>query len=487
LLTSARGILIDGLRRAGRLLKPAAPSTLPELALLLGMLLGHALLLRGAGRLNWLFVRRVPRDLSPADLAWFLPWLLAAIGGWLFVRPRTLRGAAPWIGLVTALAFLTPPFLTSDPYAYVASSRVLTVHGRDPYDVALRDLAPADPFAGYSPWDRRVALYGPLLVLVQTPLGWASSAALALRGPLDPPPVMLPIMALKIALLAVHLLNLAVIARIQRRRGLDEPGTARAVWLYAAHPLILLDGLVNAHNDMVVTLLLLLSVLALETGRWLRGYLFTLASVTCKFTTATLLPVYGWLALRNRRPRAIAAMLLLGMAVLGALGAFIQAHPPYREFLFEMSGAVHGSVPAYLGMRPAEAGAAKAPRAAHLLGLVLAAAASGAWILLAKGASPALPALVTVQMIGHYCSPYVYPWYAIPTAALAILLAPGVLRATALALSIALAAAYVLDFLPRGEMAWDVGLQFAVPLAVLVGTLFRRLPRRTPLAGTPGR
>src|SRR5262249_12008603 len=107
-------------------------------------------------------------------------------------------------------------------------------------------------------------------------------------------------------LLAVfsHLGSVAVIWSVAQRRGLRQPLACTIA--YAWNPLILTETAWNAHNDVVMLLLLCLSALCYVRGRPLLGLVLLSLSILTKWVSALALPFYFLLLLRaagSRRAR----------------------------------------------------------------------------------------------------------------------------------------------------------------------------------------
>lgn len=146
--------------------------------------------------------------------------------------------------LLLALAnFWVSCITTLDPYDYIARGRITGVHQGNPYVQAPADY-PSDPFMGYVSWSTKTSAYGPL---------WETASGLiALLGSDS---LYASMLAHKALALACYLLSVLLIAAILRR---VAPQRALAgTLLFAWNPLILMEGIANAHNDMGMVVLLL--------------------------------------------------------------------------------------------------------------------------------------------------------------------------------------------------------------------------------------
>jgi len=257
-----------------------------------------------------------------ATLATIAPFVLCGLAYGLV---RGQRGRALWtIVLTAALLFslanlLTAITTTLDPYDYIARGRITAVHGGNPY-LWTPGQYPTDPFMQYVSWRDKTSAYAPL---------WETLSALLGRFAGDR---LLPqLLAYKLLTLVCYLGSVALVAAILRR---TAPERALAgTLLFAWNPLILMEGVGNAHNDMLMLLLLLGALYFLQRAlspghpdRALDGVVAILllgAGVLVKFVPILLLPIFLACLLANRkgwgRRIAMGLLLLLPLALLFAM------------------------------------------------------------------------------------------------------------------------------------------------------------------------
>lgn|GEM_PF-1755267 len=165
---------------------------------------------------------------------------------------------------------------TLDPYDYIARGRITGVHGGNPYVYAPSDMA-ADPFLEYVSWRDATSAYGPL---------WETISGLLARLVGDR--LLDNLLAHKWLAMASYLGSVLLIAATLRRAA---PGQALAgTLLFAWNPLILMEGLANAHNDLLMVFFLLAAC-------WLLGYARRIAEADPLVETPGRVLLYGGLAL----------------------------------------------------------------------------------------------------------------------------------------------------------------------------------------------
>ena len=203
------------------------------------------------------------------------------------------------------------PVTATDLFQYVLRARVRVVHGANPMVVAP-DQFPDDPllpFAGE--WADDLSPYGPAWELLAEgvarlgPRG-AVSGALAYKG---------------VALLA-YLACLGLLSWGVR-------GNAHALLLFAWNPLVLLQGLGNGHNDLLMLAWALLALLLWERrGLWAAAVAALTLAILTKASAALLAPLLLLAVLRTQRGWLRRLGVLAGAALL-ALGLTLLAYLPF--------------------------------------------------------------------------------------------------------------------------------------------------------------
>ncbi len=238
----------------------------------------------------------------------FLIALLAYTGAFVGILLLARRVSARWaIALVAALqliVFAGPILISTDVFSYIAYARMGVEHGVNPYlhgPIAIS----TDPVYRYvgKDWIKVATAYGPLYTLLSYPL-----APLGVAGAL---------WGMKLQALLAGAGTLALTWRCARMRGLDPK---LALLIVGVNPLWVIYGLGGAHNDLIMTLLLMGAVaLTLAGERGSRDEIYAGAAVLgatlVKATGIVLLP---FILLSRRRLEP-----LIGVAVAGAAIALI--------------------------------------------------------------------------------------------------------------------------------------------------------------------
>ncbi len=238
----------------------------------------------------------------------FLIALLAYTGAFAGILLLARRVSVRWAIALTAalqlIVFAGPILISTDVFSYIAYARMGVEHGVNPYlhgPIAIS----ADPVYRYvgKDWIKVATAYGPLYTLLSYPL-----APLGVAGAL---------WGMKLEALLASAGTLALTWRCARMRGLDPK---LALLVVGVNPLWVIYGLGGAHNDLIMTLLLMGAVaLTLSGERGSRNEIYAGAAVLgatlVKATGIVLLP---FILLSRRRVAP-----LIGVAVAGAAFALI--------------------------------------------------------------------------------------------------------------------------------------------------------------------
>ena len=175
------------------------------------------------------------------------------------------------------------PITANDLFRYVLRGRVWAVHGASPM-LSPPNSFPSDPyilFAGeFGDW---VSGYGPLWeLLVQVPLrlGFTDMVPGA--------------MSLKFLVLLFYVISAFLIGWIAWPAGKDAGKVAvSGLVIFAWNPMILLEGLGNGHNDMVLMALMILGVILWERKVWWGAAVALSLGALSKATGLLMLPLFG--------------------------------------------------------------------------------------------------------------------------------------------------------------------------------------------------
>jgi hypothetical protein len=233
------------------------------------------------------------------------------VAGWIGLG-RFARGertgwlvaiAAVWL---TPLA-LAPPLFSGDVYSYIAQGTILHL-GHNPYNTApaaLAGLHQEHVMSAVSPfWRHTTSPYGPLFLGLMS-LVVSITGSHLIAGVL----VTRAVELVGVGLLAIYIPQLA------RALGADR---ARATWLAVLSPLLALELIAGAHNDVLMIGLLVAGVTVALQGRPVQGVAVCALAATIKLPAlaGVLFIAVAW---ARSEPDSSARIRLLAQSALAAV------------------------------------------------------------------------------------------------------------------------------------------------------------------------
>ena len=166
---------------------------------------------------------------------------------WLFHKSKV---GAKYLALSTIantfILIFAYPFLSSDLFNYLFDAKIILTYHASPYTHRPLDF-PNDDWIRFMRWIHRYSPYGPFWLgfsLIPAALGFGK--------------FILNFLAFKIFIGIFHLVNTYLIFKILKKINPQKIllGTA----FYALNPLFLIEGVANAHNDVVLATFILASI-----------------------------------------------------------------------------------------------------------------------------------------------------------------------------------------------------------------------------------
>jgi hypothetical protein len=224
------------------------------------------------------------------------------------------------------------PVSAVDVFTYAARSRLFTTYGVNPM-VALVKNYPHDPWThlAHGQWAGVTSPYGPLWNLIAAPITRLAGDR-----------IMVALVGFKLLCLLCLLAGGWAIQRTLVSVAAPSPSTGALFYLW--NPLVLWEGIGNAHNDIVMTLPLLLALLAWAKRRDSLVIPLLVMAALVKYVPALLIPVTA-VALWRRAESWPARLRLAGWSlVLSLLAAAIALYPFYDLQAIRTSVAHQGAI-----------------------------------------------------------------------------------------------------------------------------------------------
>jgi len=234
--------------------------------------------------------------------------LLYTIAAVLLARVRTMTGPIK----LGALLFMAGPAIVNvllypvgalDVFNYMVDLKLAYHFDANPYVVTNPAFLNGDPFTGSAFLLNVPLFYGPAWLLISGLPGIVTGYE--------------SVANLLIGLKVLNLLLLAATAVLISRAQPNERRRWIAPFLFLANPLVIFEGIGNAHNDVMMTFFLIAAISAMRSSPkgWLAAPMLAI-SVLVKLFTGVLAPLFLVEALRTRWPiRRIALAAVAAVAV----------------------------------------------------------------------------------------------------------------------------------------------------------------------------
>jgi hypothetical protein len=348
--------------------------------------------------------------------------IAAAVFGcwcWAMRAARTIDcgSALPLIALTAALSaplLFAPGLVSDDLYLYNLYGRAISVYGANPVLSPPSTFA-ADPHLPWVHWKELPSAYGPIWLMLSAVLSALAADSLTAVAVLY-----------RLAGLGLHLTAVGILWRLLRER---HSSPLPLAIFYAWNPLVLLEVVANAHNDVLVACFALLLVGAGMQRRWTRAAAYAACAVMVKPFAVVLVPAVArhlWqLSDGAARQRQLAIACSAGLAVVVALSLPLwsgtglvsnalnnPAASMYTNTLWELAS---NAGPAWLGVSTVDI---QHP----YLDVLRAIAFIGgfAWVLTRRASRRDVPQIaVRSWLVFCLTACWVWPWYFVPVLALA--------------------------------------------------------------------
>lgn len=192
-----------------------------------------------------------------------------------------------WVmSLVSAgILFLSYNAFSYDLFNYIFDAKIITEYGDNPYVKKALDY-PDDSMLGFMRWTHRVYPYGPVWLLFSVPLSFGAMGSLILN-----------IVLFKGLAVLSYLLLVRFLMDFAKKIKVETSGFH--VGLFALNPLVIIESLVSAHNDIIMMCLLLGAFVLYSNKRFISSVGLYGLSVGIKFATGFLFPVFVYLLIKK--------------------------------------------------------------------------------------------------------------------------------------------------------------------------------------------
>lgn len=215
----------------------------------------------------------------------------------------------------TIILIFAYPFLSYDIFNYMFDAKIIYKYHASPYTHKPLDF-PQDTWLRFMHWVHRYSPYGPLWLaasLIPTIVGFGK--------------FVLTLLTFKVFISSFHLINSLLIYKTLERINpkLKNFGTA----MYALNPLFLIEGIANAHNDIVLATFILLPIYFAQASEKIYAVISTIAGTLLKYIAILNLPFLFWFFIKKRKVEELAVLNLFTMAMFTYIFSSFRVTVPF--------------------------------------------------------------------------------------------------------------------------------------------------------------
>lgn len=232
---------------------------------------------------------------------------------WFLKRKKlTIRHLCWIMGLTVGILLFSYPAFSYDIFNYILTAKVTFFYKENPYIVMPVELL-GEPNLAFTRAANKTAIYGPFWIgLTALPhlLGFGK--------------VVLTLFSFKLFVSLFYVLTSLLTWKITR--------SLLSVALFALNPLVVVETLISAHNDMVMMFFALLAFYLLTKKAIIPSCVALLLSILIKYATVFLLPVFLYAIYLIQQRRKLNWELVFVLAGWSMLVAFFLS--PLREEIY---------------------------------------------------------------------------------------------------------------------------------------------------------
>lgn len=215
------------------------------------------------------------------------------------------------VGVTSFILFFAYNAFSYDLFNYIFDAKIYTYYHQNPYEHNALEYN-GDPMLGFMHWTHRKYPYGLTWLATTIPLSYLGLG------------VLLPtIMLFKSIAFASYLGTAWYIKKILQK--ISPQNQLFGLLFFSLNPLVMVEALVSAHNDIFMLFLAVWSLYLLLEKKYIFSLLIIALSIGVKFATVFLLPVYfvvGFYSFNGKKIRwdlvFLACVISMVVAVLAA-------------------------------------------------------------------------------------------------------------------------------------------------------------------------
>lgn len=179
-----------------------------------------------------------------------------------------------------------------DLFNYMFDARIVTMHGENPYQHKALDYLD-DPWITFMRWTHRTYPYGPAWLFLTVPLSFLGFK------------FFLPTFFLFKGFMAASFIGTVYFISKIAEKIAPEKKLFLTI-LFALNPLVIIESLVSAHNDIVMMFFAVWGLFFLLEKKYIAAFLLLVISIGIKFSTVFLLPAFLYICYLQIKKKTIA-------------------------------------------------------------------------------------------------------------------------------------------------------------------------------------
>jgi hypothetical protein len=200
-----------------------------------------------------------------------------------------------------------------DIFNYIFDAKIVTHYHANPYQHKALDY-PGDPMLSFMRWTHRVYPYGPVWLGITIPLSFIGFQVF-----------LLTFFIFKLLMAASYIGCAYFIGKVFQKTAPEKE--VFGLVFFALNPLVLIEGLVSGHIDIVMMFFSAWALYLLITKKYITSYITLVVSIGIKFVTGFLLPVFVLLSYYQKNHKTVPWDFVFGLAtVLMTVGVIVESH-----------------------------------------------------------------------------------------------------------------------------------------------------------------
>jgi hypothetical protein len=192
------------------------------------------------------------------------------------IRSGILQRSTVWkmiYFLVAVLVLSYPAAFSYDFFNYLFTAKTIIVYHQNPYIVLPLQFSGIDPWTNFMRWTHLPSAYAPIWLLLSL-IPYLAGFGYFL----------MVLFMTKCMIAGFFLVSCWAIDKITNK--------TESLALFALNPLILIESLVSAHNDIVLVAFVLLAIWYLENKKYISSWFYLSLSIAVKLMTIFLIPIF---------------------------------------------------------------------------------------------------------------------------------------------------------------------------------------------------